>query len=143
MAVAGSAGETTRYFEEQGIPALVMADGPAGLRLSRQYGRDEQGVYAVGDAVPAAFLEYLDEQTPVSYTHLNNQETNRFHSNSMVSERALRDIYMRGFKIAVREAQPHAVMTSYNLLNGEHTSQRADIIKQVLRKEWGLSLIHI
>ncbi len=241
-AVAGSAGETTRRYEDQGIPALVMADGPAGLRLSRQYGVDDQGVYAAGDTVPAAFLDYIDEQVlalfgkdkeeaprsgkiydqycsaiPVGTAlaqswnvelcescadlvgsemerfkvHLwlapalnihrsalcgrnfeyysedpllsgkmaaaitrgvqkhtgcgvtikhfvcNNQETNRFHSNSIVSERALRDIYMKGFQIAVQEAQPHAVMTSYNLLNGEHTSQRADIIKQVLRQEWG------
>lgn len=67
----------------------------------------------------------------------NNQETNRFRSNSIVGERALRDIYLKGFKIAVQEAHPHAVMTSYNLLNGEHTSQRADLIQQVLRKEWG------
>lgn len=241
--VAGSAGETTRRYEEKGISSLVMADGPAGLRLSRQYGVDERGIYAVGDTVPAAFLDFIDEQVLAMFgkdkekevprngeiydqycsaipvgtalaqswnielceecadlvgaemerfgVHLwlapalnihrsplcgrnfeyysedplisgrmtaaitrgvqkhpgcgvtvkhfvcNNQETNRFHSNSIVSERALRDIYMRGFKIAVCEAQPHAVMTSYNLLNGEHTSQRKDIIKQVLRKEWG------
>lgn len=242
FAVAGSAGETTRHYEGREIPALVMADGPAGLRISRQYGVDEQGIYALEDTVPAAFLDYIDEQVlalfgkdkeeaprsgkvcdqycsaiPVGTAlaqswnielcekcadlvgnemerfgiHLwlapalnihrsplcgrnfeyysedplisgkmaaaitrgvqkhpgcgvtmkhfvcNNQETNRFHSNSIVSERALRDIYMRGFKIAVQESQPHAVMTSYNLLNGEHTSQRQDIIQQVLRGEWG------
>lgn len=62
FAVAGSAGETTRLYEAQGIPGLVMADGPAGLRLSRQYGEDEHGVYTVGDEIPAAFLDFIDEQ---------------------------------------------------------------------------------
>lgn len=67
----------------------------------------------------------------------NNQETNRFMSNSQVSERALREIYLKGFEICVKTAKPQAVMTSYNLLNGEHTSQRADLIDGVLRGEWG------
>jgi beta-glucosidase len=67
----------------------------------------------------------------------NNQETNRFHSNSIMSERTLRDIYLKGFEIAVKEAKPHALMTSYNLLNGEHTSQRRDLNITVLREEWG------
>ena len=58
-------------------------------------------------------------------------------SNSIVSERALRDIYLKGFQIAVEEAQPHALMTSYNLLNGEHTSQRRDLVMTALREEWG------
>ena len=69
----------------------------------------------------------------------NNQETNRFRSNSIVSQRALREIYLKGFEIAVREADPVAVMTSYNLLNGEHTCCRADLIEDVLRQEWGFS----
>ena len=67
----------------------------------------------------------------------NNQETNRMHSNSQVSPRALRELYLKGFAIAVREAAPAAIMTSYNLLNGEHTSQRADLMEELLRKEWG------
>ena len=58
-------------------------------------------------------------------------------SNSVVSERALREIYLKGFQIAVEESQPKAVMTSYNLLNGEHTSQRRDLIMECLRGEWG------
>lgn len=58
-------------------------------------------------------------------------------SNSIIGERALRDIYLRGFQIAVEESQPHALMTSYNLLNGEHTSQRRDLVMTCLREEWG------
>ena len=61
------------------------------------------------------------------------------HSNSVVSERALRDLYLRAFQIAIQESQPAAVMSSYILLNGEHTSQRRDLLEAVLRKEWGFS----
>ena len=67
----------------------------------------------------------------------NNQETNRFQSSSIVSHRALRELYLRGFGIAVRESSPRAVMTSYNLLNGVHTSERRDLIEDVLRAEFG------
>lgn len=67
----------------------------------------------------------------------NEQETNRLYSNSQVSERALREIYMRPFEIAIKEASPLGVMSSYNLLNGEHTSQRVDLMETVLREEWG------
>ena len=67
----------------------------------------------------------------------NNQETNRFQSSSQVSHRALRELYLRGFGIAVRESHPRAVMTSYNLLNGVHTSERRDLIEDVLRAEFG------
>ena len=75
----------------------------------------------------------------VKHFAANNQETNRYANNSMVSERALREIYLRGFAICIREAQPHALMTSYNLLNGEHTSQRRDIIEDYLRSECGFN----
>ncbi len=241
--VAGSAGETYGRYQDRGIPSLVMADGPAGLRLCRQYRKNGERVYPLTDTIPAAMVDYVDEQVlrmlfaarkaeepqegeiceqycsaipvgtalaqsfdtqlcrqcgslvgeemerfgihiwlapalniqrsplcgrnfeyysedplvsgkmaaaltegvqqhpgcAVSVKHFacNNQETNRYCSNSIVSERALRDVYLRGFEIVVKEAQPYTLMTSYNLLCGEHTSQRRDLLTQVLREEWG------
>ena len=67
----------------------------------------------------------------------NNQETNRYNSNSIVSERAMREIYLKGFEIAIRESDPAAVMTSYNLLNGVHTSQHRGLLEDILRCEFG------
>ena len=67
----------------------------------------------------------------------NNQELNRKNSNSILSERVLREIYLKGFQIAIKEGKPHCLMTSYNLINGEHASQRRDLIIDVLRCEWG------
>ena len=66
----------------------------------------------------------------------NNQENNRYGNNSIVSERAMREIYLKGFGICIQESQPHAVMTSYNLLNGTHTSERRDLSQDVLRSEF-------
>ena len=239
--VAGAAGETVR-LKDKAVPSLVMADGPAGLRLSRQYVRDEQGVHAIGGGMPESVMElmpapaavvmklldgkkevegeileqyctaipigtalaqswnlsfaercgdvvgdemerfgvhlwlapalnihrdircgrnfeYFSEDplisgrfaaaitrgvqrhpgcgTTVKHFAANNQERNRYGSNSLVSERAMREIYLRGFEIAVKESQPHALMTSYNLLNGVHTSERRDLIEDVLRAEFG------
>ncbi len=75
----------------------------------------------------------------VTIKHLacNNQETNRLNSNSRVSPRALRDLYLRAFEICVRQAHPAAVMTSYNLINGVHTSESAQLLEVILRREWG------
>ncbi|MBR6321539.1 MAG: beta-glucosidase-related glycosidase, partial [Lachnospiraceae bacterium] len=67
----------------------------------------------------------------------NNQETNRYGTNSIVSERVMREIYLKGFEIAVRESRPLALMTSYNLLNGVHTSERRGLIEDILRAEFG------
>ena len=75
--------------------------------------------------------------TTIKHFASNNQETNRYGCSSNVSERAMREIYLKGFGICVREAQPKAVMTSYNLLNGVHTAERRDLTEEILRCEFG------
>ncbi len=243
--VAGAAGQTCAPGD---LPAIVMADGPAGLRLAKKFYRDAKGAHALGGAtMPESISELLPaplaagmkllgggkDKTPkgcspefqyataipigtalaqswdlefarlcgdivgdemrrfgvqlwlapalnihrsvlcgrnfeyfsedplisgkmaaaltlgvqshpgcgvtVKHYAANNQEKNRMNSNSRASERAMREIYLRGFEICVKEAQPKAVMTSYNLLNGEHTSESAGLIRQFLRRECGFA----
>ena len=67
----------------------------------------------------------------------NNQERNRYASNSIVSERTLREIYLKAFGICIREANPAAVMSSYNLVNGTHTSESKALSENILRDEFG------
>ena len=68
---------------------------------------------------------------------VNNKETNRKESDSRVSERALREIYLRAFELIVKREKPWSVMSSYNALNGTHTSENRDLLTSILREEWG------
>lgn len=240
--VAGAAGESTSRIPS--IPGMVMADGPAGVRVSPKFYRDEKGAHTVGrsgmpesiaEFMPAPVLwimnlgakkklprdavveyqyatalpigtalaqswnlelarecgdivgnemvrfgihlwlapalnihrsircgrnfEYFSEDplisgkmaaaltlgvqshpgrgTTIKHYCANNQETNRYGNNSLVSERAMREIYLKGFGICIRDSRPKAVMTSYNLLNGTHTAERRDLSEDVLRCEFG------
>ncbi len=232
--VPGAAGETSSILSQKyGIPGLPMADGPAGLRLSKTYEVNEKdgSIYARGllDALEGGFFtdgkehegarkyyqyctafpvgtllaqtwnrglleevgqavaeemeefgitwwlapgmnihrdpmcgrnfEYYSEDpvvsglsaaaitkgvqsrhgvgTTIKHFACNNQEDNRKGSDSILSERTLREIYLKGFEIAVKEAKPMAIMTSYNLVNGVHSANSYDLCTTVARGEWG------
>lgn len=239
--VAGAAGESSDKADLEGLKPLVMADGPAGLRISPLYYEDKKGIHSYGPTMPETILEFMPKilqklmgGTPklkkgtvlkeqyttaipigtaiaqsfnddfailcgdivgnemeifkidlwlapalnihrhilcgrnyeyysedplvsgkmaaaitkgvqkhpgkgatIKHYAVNNQETNRYTTNSNVSERALREIYLKGFEICVRDSQPLALMTSYNLLNGVHTNEHRGLCYDVLRKEYG------
>lgn len=75
--------------------------------------------------------------TTIKHFAANNQEDNRMRVDEVISERALREIYFKGFEIAVKESHPMALMTSYNLINGVHSANNYDLCTKIARDEWG------
>ena len=75
--------------------------------------------------------------TTIKHYACNNRENERHCSDSVISERALREIYLHTFEVAVRECAPKALMTSYNTVNGVHAANNVDLVKRILRQEWG------
>ncbi|MCC8046390.1 MAG: glycoside hydrolase family 3 C-terminal domain-containing protein [Clostridiales bacterium] len=91
--------------------------------------------------IAAAMTDGVQSQkgcgTTIKHFACNNQEDNRKGSNSILSERTLREIYLKGFEIAVRESQPMMIMTSYNEINGVHSANNYDLCTKAARDEWG------
>lgn len=118
-------------------PALNIHRSPLCGRNFEYYSEDPLVSGLTAAAVTKGVQSVPGRGVTVKHFCCNSQETDRYISNSQVSQRALREIYIRGFEICIREADPAAVMTSYNLLNGVHTSERADLSEGLLRREWG------
>ena len=118
-------------------PALNIHRNPLCGRNFEYYSEDPLLSGRTAAAVTRGVQKHKNCAVTVKHFCCNNQETNRFGSNSVVSARALREIYLKGFEICVKESAPAVLMSSYNLLNGTHTANRRDLLTDVLRGEWG------
>ncbi len=118
-------------------PALNIHRSPLCGRNFEYFSEDPLISGRFAAAVTRGVQQHPGRGVTIKHFAANNQEFNRTSSNSQVSERAMREIYLRGFQICVAESDPKALMTSYNLLNGQHTSTRRDLIEDILRCEFG------
>jgi len=190
---AGAFGGVIESLREKGVPPVVTADGPAGLRLRKyaallpcgtalactwndalveklfvQVGKEMRkyqvdivlspGMNIHRNPLCGRNFEYFSEDPLLTgkmaaavvrgvqsqggsccpkHFACNNQEVNRNYNDSRLSERALREIYLRGFEICVKEGKPNTIMTSYNKINGVWSHYNYDLVTTVLRKEWG------
>ncbi|KAL8293753.1 hypothetical protein RQP46_000454 [Phenoliferia psychrophenolica] len=119
-------------------PTANMQRSPLGGRGFESFAEDP----VLSGMVSAAYIAGLQSKNVsacMKHFVANDQEFERFSADSVVSQRALREIYLEPFRLAMKHAMPDCIMTSYNKLNGTHASENRDLLEGILRKEWGFS----
>ncbi len=132
-------GEEMEYF---GVtlwlaPGMNIHRNPLCGRNFEYYSEDPYLSGSIAAAMTEGVQSHYGCGTTIKHFACNNQEDNRMGSDSILSERALRELYLKGFEIAVKESQPMSIMTSYNLINGIHAANNYDLCTNVARNEWG------
>jgi len=117
-------------------PALNIHRHPLCGRNFEYYSEDPFIIGTIGTATVEG-IQSVNIAATIKHFACNNKETNRKNSDSRLSERALREIYLKGFELIVKNAKPWAIMSSYNIINGYRASESKELLEDILRGEWG------